>query len=110
MFAQMSNFLENSLSMQQCGFRESYRVQLCLLAFAADRGKTFGDLLTNLSKTFDCLDHERLIAKLNAYGFSLPALKLVNHSLSQRKQRTKVSNTYRFWLFLVKLFSVYHKT
>ena len=36
----------------------------------------FGALLTDLSKTFDCLDRKLLIAKLNAYGFSLPALKL----------------------------------
>ena len=40
-----------------------------------DNGKAFDALLTDLSKAFDCLDHELLIAKLNAYGFSLPALK-----------------------------------
>ena len=39
-------------------------------------GQMFGALLTELPKVFDCLDHELLIAKLNAYGFSLPALKL----------------------------------
>ena len=54
----------------------------------------FGALLTDLSKAFDCLDHELLIAELNAYGFSLPALKLVHEYLSNRKQRTKVNRTY----------------
>ena len=49
----------------------------------------FGTLLTGLSKAFDCLDHELLIAKLNAYGFSLSALKLVRDYLSNRKQRRK---------------------
>ena len=39
-------------------------------------GQMFGALLTELPKAFDCLDHELLIAKLNAYRFSLPALKL----------------------------------
>ena len=49
--------------------------------------------LTNLSKAFDCLDHELLIAKLNAYGFGLPALRLINNYLSHRKQRTRVNNS-----------------
>ena len=51
----------------------------------------FGALLTDLSKAFDCLDHELLIAKLNVYGFSLTALKLVQNYLSNRKQRTKMT-------------------
>ena len=46
----------------------------------------------------DCLDHELLTAKLNAYGFSLPALRLINDYLSNRKQRTKIENTYITWL------------
>ena len=37
-----------------------------------------GALLTDLSTAFDCLDHELLIAELNAQGSSLPALKLVH--------------------------------
>ena len=45
----------------------------------------FGALLTDLSKAFDCLDHELLIARLNAYGFSLTALKLAYNYLSNRK-------------------------
>ena len=61
----------------------------------------FGALLTDLAKAFYCLDHELLIAKLNAYGFSLPALKLVHDYLSNRKQSTKVNRTYSSWLQIV---------
>ena len=43
-------------------------------------------LLTDLSKAFGCLDHELLVAKRNAYAFSLPVLQLVYSYLSQRKQ------------------------
>ena len=85
------------LSKYQCGFTKGYSTQHCLLTKlgkwknAVDKGKTFGALLTDLSKT------DLLIAKLNAYGFSLPALKLVHSYLSNRKQRTKINNAYSSW-------------
>lgn len=47
---------------------------------------------------FDCLDHDLAIAKLNAYGFSLTALRLVHDYLPNRKQRTRVNNSYIDWL------------
>ena len=46
---------------------------------SVDKGKVFGALLTVLTKAFDCLDHELLTAKINAYGFSLPALTICLH-------------------------------
>ena len=61
-------------------------------------GKAFGALLTNLSKAFDCVNHELLLAKLNAYGFSLPALRLIHDYLSHRKHRTRIHNSYTEWL------------
>ena len=65
--------------------------------FALDNKKTFGALLTDLSKTFDCLSHELLLAKLHAYGFSIPALRLVYSCLKNRKQRTKINPAYSSW-------------
>ena len=84
-----------------------YSTQHCLLVMletwkrSVDKGKVFDALLTDLSKAFDCLDHELLTAKLNAYGFSLPALRLVNDYLSNRKQRTKIENTYSTWVDII---------
>ena len=43
-----------------------------------DKGKSLGALLTDLSKAFDCLSHELLLAKRHAYGFSIPALRLIH--------------------------------
>ena len=86
-----------------CVFGTGYSTQQCLLALlekwkaAVDKGKVFGALLTDLSKAFDCLNHELLVAKLNAYGFTLPALKLVHDYLSDREQRTRVNNSYITW-------------
>ena len=64
---------------------------------AVDNKKTFGALLTDLSRAFDCLPHDLLVAKLNAYGFSLPALRLVLSYLSNRKQRTKINSKFSSW-------------
>ena len=103
LFEQMSVFFENFLSSQQCGFRKGYSTQHYLLNLlekwknCVDKGKVFGALLTDLSKAFDCLDHELLIAKLNAYGFNLPALRLIHDYLSNRKQRTKIDDNYSSW-------------
>ena len=100
---QLTVHVEQFLSKYQCGFRQGFSAQHCLLAMlekwknAADKGKVFGALLSDLSKAFDCLSHELLIAKLNAYGFSLSALKLIQNYLSCRKQRTKINNFYSSW-------------
>ena len=107
MFEQMSQFFENIFSKYQCGFRKGFSTQQCLLAMlekwkrSVDNSKMFGALLTDLSKAFDCLDHELLIAKLNAYGFSLTALKLVHNYLSNRKQQTKINSTYSSFLEII---------
>ena len=52
---------------------------------SVDKGRVFGALSTDLSKTLDCLDHELVIAKVNAYGLSFPALRLIRGYLSNRK-------------------------
>ena len=62
-----------------------------------DKGGVTGILLTALSKAFDCLPHDLLIAKLEPYGFEINSLKLINSYLSERKQRTKINTTFSHW-------------
>ena len=62
-----------------------------------DKGKTFGALLTDFSKAFDCLPHDLIIAKLSTYDFNLSASKLIHNYLSHRKRRTKVNSSYSSW-------------
>ena len=62
-----------------------------------DNKRNFGALLTDLSKAFDCLPHDCVLAKLNAYRFSLLAWRLVQSYLSNRKQRTKISLQFSSW-------------
>ena len=62
-----------------------------------DKGFHAGILLTDLSKAFDSLSHDLLIAKFYAYGFFRNALKLILDYLSGRKQRTKVHESFSSW-------------
>ena len=64
---------------------------------AVDNNKVFGAILTDLSKAFDCICHDLLVSKLHAYGLSLPALKMIQDYLLNRKQRTKVGSSYSSW-------------
>ena len=87
----------------QCGCRKGCSTQYCLLAMlekwksAVDKGKSFGALLTDLSKAFDCLSHELLLAKFHAYGFSIAALRLIHSYLTYRRQRTKINVSFSSW-------------
>ena len=54
-----------------------------------DNGKSCAALLTDLIKAFDCIVHDFVIAKLEAYGFSYEALKVMYNYLTDKKHRLK---------------------
>ena len=102
-FNQINAFLDSKLSPYQRGFRKGYNSQYCLILMlekwknCIDKGGSSGALLTDLSKAFDCLSHDLLIAKLKAFGFSYEALKLIYSYLSTRSQRVRVNSHYSSW-------------
>ena len=103
-YNQMYDYFDSIFSKYQCGFRKGHSPQHCLLYMtekikqARDNNNVFAAVLTDLSKAFDCINHELLIAKLNAYGFDSPSLKFISAYLNFRKQKTKVSSTFSDYL------------
>ena len=100
----MSEFFESSFfSKYRCGFRKGFSAQYCLVSMlekwksATDNKKSFGALLTDLSKAFECLSYELLIAKLNTCGLNMSALRFVHSYLENRMQRTKINSEYSSW-------------
>ena len=77
-------------------YRKNYSTQHVLLRLieswrrCLDENKVIGAVLMDLSKAFDCLSHELLIAKLDAYGFNENTIKLVYSYLMNRKQSVKI--------------------
>ena len=88
---QLSKYFEEIISKFWWGFRKTFCAQYCLLLMlknwkrVVDDNKVFGAFLISLSKAFDCISQDLLIAKLSAYGPSLSTLKLVHNYLQNYK-------------------------
>ena len=107
LYEQIDSHTKDILSKYQGGFRKRFSFQHSLLAMfekwkkVLDNGGSCGALLVDLSKAFDCIVHDLLLAKLSAYGFDYNSLKLINSFLSGRKFRTKIGSSYSPYLDLL---------
>ena len=59
-----------------------------------DKGGEFGASFSDLSKVFDCIDHNLLITKLSWHGLTPKSLKLIFYYLSNRTQGVRINNSY----------------
>ena len=104
LFDQISSFFQDKLSPFLCGFRKGFSTQHTLVRLlqkwqsCLDKRGIVGTVLMDLSKAYDCIQHDLIIAKLEAYGFSLKSLHFVYSYLSRRRQRVKVGSTFSSWL------------
>ena len=62
----------------------------------------------DLSKAFDTMDHDLLIAKLGAYGFKEDALFLMKSYFTNRPQRVRVNSNFSMWEEMIS--GVPHRT
>ena len=105
---QISEYISGKLSPYLCGYRKGYSAQHALISLiehwrtGLDRNGYAGAVLMDLSKAFDCINHNLLIAKLHAYGFSIGALRIIKSYLSDRKQRVKINTSFSSWFDLVE--------
>ena len=90
--------MEAKLSKYIAGFRKAHETQHSLITMlekwksVLDKGEYICCLFMDLSKAFDTINYDLLLAKLKAYGFSKKPLALMYGYLSNRKQRTQINN------------------
>ena len=100
---QINGYINNFLSPYLCGYRKDFSTQLTLLSLIEKWKKVldyegFGvDVLMDLSKAFDAINHDLLIAKHHTNGFNKSCLKFVFSYLKDIWHRTKINQNFRSW-------------
>ena len=100
---QIAFFIEKRLYLHMCGYRKGYNTQHALLVLLEkwkrilDKQGYAGAILMDLSKAFDTINHDLLLAKLHAYGFDKKSLLLIKNYLSNRWHRTRINMSFSSW-------------
>ena len=86
----ITTYIENYLHEYICGYRKWYSTQHALITLLEkwkimlDKQGYAGAILMDLSKAFDTINHELLLAKLHAYGFDRKSLLIIGSYLKNR--------------------------
>ena len=99
----LTNYVDTFLSKFISAYRKSYSSNHVLIRLteswkkSIDQKKFVSAVLMDLSKAFDSIPHDLLIAKMHAYGFSKNSLVFFYSYLKRRKQNVKINNTHGFF-------------
>ena len=66
-----------------------------------DHKSAFAAVFTDLSKAFDCISHELLIAKLNVYGLDIKSLNFILAYFTNGKQKTRIGSSFSDFLNII---------
>ena len=103
----LTPFVNSFLSEFISAYRKTYSTNHVLIRLienwkkSLDQNKFVGAVLMDLSKAFDCIPHDLLIAKMHAYGFSKECLVFFYSYLKRRKQSVKINNTHSIFQVLL---------
>ena len=105
---QLMSYVDKHLSPYLCGYRRGFSAQYALVSLienwkeSLDKNGFAGAVLMDLSKAFDTINHELLIAKLHAYGIHKDSFKILLSYLSNRWQRTKINTDFSSWSQMIQ--------
>ena len=103
----LTNCVNTFLSKFISAYRKSYSTNHVLIRLiqnwkmSLDQKKFDGAALADLSKVFDFIPHDLLIAKMYAYRFSRNAVTFFYSYLKRRKQNVKINNTHSVFQVLL---------
>ena len=94
---QIVTYSDKILSPNVSAYRKGYNTQHVLIRLLEncrmelDNDKMVGGILMDLSKAFDSIPHDLMIAKLHSYGFQRNALKMIYSYLKGRRHCVRVN-------------------
>ena len=104
MYTQIECFMEDKLSKLFTGFRKNHNTQHCLISIYLKNGKIplakvgfVCAMFMDLTKAFDTMNYDLLIAKLGAYSFQKDALSFMKSYLMKRRLRVRVNSNFSAW-------------
>ena len=95
---QLSDYFSSILSPFHSAYRQGYSCKAVLLRLiedwrnALDNNCVVGAISMDLSKAFDMILHDLLLAKLAAYGVAPMSLPVLHNSLKDTSQRVRIED------------------